>query len=327
MESGDRPSEATQQEIREQLLDTARRQSQFVHGHASLTHLTGAIARGWWTPPLRRSMPACFAQTWAAQPSERLGVRTYRHREIPAFEIIAGLRVAPPAEILMTCARELNLLDMVVLLDGAARVGTDLREIAHAARRMRGAPALRAALVHADPRSESAWETLLRLFHRSIDVDVRPQAEILDRTGATIGWADLRLLGTPAIHEYDGGHHLSLEQQRDDLRRTRALTNAGWIRRGYTSHDLISGYGGVLRDCDLTLGRPADPRRLTHWEALLRESLFTPGGQYRLRRLQSLPRARFAKTEGAGPPGDTIRPGSPSVLAARTTRPPFGESA
>lgn len=313
--------------IRTQLLRTARHHLDRVAEHRSLTHLLGAAARGWWTPPLHPSMLTCLTQTWAAAPPERRGVRAYRHRQIPDFDVLDGLRVAPASEILLTCARELGRLDMVVLVDGAIQAGTEPAEILSSARRFRGAPALRRAMRFADPRSESPWETVLRMFHASVGVRVESQRPIHDSAGEFLGRADLWVRGTHALHEYDGGHHLSVSQQRDDLRRLRAFTNAGWDRRGYTSHDLVVGYRSILRDCDLALGQRGSTARLATWEQLLAESLFTAGGQYRLRRIHASPRSRTARTEGSEAPIRSLGGRDPSVLDLGTADQGFKPSA
>jgi hypothetical protein len=85
------------------------------------------------------------------------------------------------------------------------------------------------------------------------------------------------------LHEYDGGHHLTPRQQRDDLRRHRRIQAAGYERRGFTADDVLVNPLAILRDADATLGRLHDPSRIQAWYALMRESLFTPSGQRRLR--------------------------------------------
>lgn len=258
--------------------------------HVVLTHLSGAVAREWWTPPLPEGLPIYVATTWVAAPPQGQGVRAYRHRDVPAYDLIDGLRVSKPAEILLTCARELSLLDMVILLDGAINAGVDLEGVRRAARRMRGAPALRRAIEYADPRSESAWETVLRLFHDAVDVPVTSQYDVYAEDGAWIARGDLWLRGTRTIHEYDGGGHREVSSHRNDLRRDRALANAGWTRRGYVADDVTVRFRSVLQDCDVALKREHDPRRLAAWSDLIGPSLFSPTGRQQY--LESLTRPR-----------------------------------
>jgi len=187
--------------------------------------------------------------------------------------------------VLLACARDLGLLDVVVLLDSALHLDHCTRGdvVKAAARRRRGAPRLRAALDLADRRAESAWETLLRILHVTCEIDVEPQHTLCDEEGMFLGRADLWVRGTNALHEYDGQHHLTPRQQRLDLRRARRLGNEDWLRRGYTSMDVLQQAVTILRDADLSLGREHRPTRVRAWHALLKDSLLTPSGQERLR--------------------------------------------
>ncbi|MGE5719954.1 MAG: hypothetical protein ACM3XQ_08770, partial [Nocardioidaceae bacterium] len=107
------------------------------------------------------------------------------------------MRVSPLPEVLLACARDLGLLDLVVLTDPAVRSGRcspeDVAEVA--APRRRGGPALRAALPFADARSESPWESVLRMFHVLCDVPVEPQFEVYDERGVFVARGDLWLRG------------------------------------------------------------------------------------------------------------------------------------
>lgn len=188
------------------------------------------------------------------------------------------------------CARHLALLDLVVLVDSALDTGTSREEIAEAAAaRRRGAPALRRALALSDGRSESPYETLLRLLHVMCDIEVQPQHVLEDEHGAFVARADLWVVGTNALHEYDGAEHLSKKRQRTDLRRSRRIGNQTWVRRGYTDDDVLRRAVTILRDADLSLGRVHEPSRIRPWHRELSESLFTPAGQERFRRLLDLP--------------------------------------
>ena len=185
----------------------------------------------------------------------------------------------------------LGLLDMVVLTDAALRMSSCTRDELSdlAGRPRRGAPMLRRALALADERAESAWESMLRMLHVACDVPVEPQHEVFDEAGLFLARADLWIIGTRTLHEYDGGAHLTRPRQREDLRRGRGLGNSQWLRRGYTSHEVLKQAVGVLRDADLSLGRVHDPRRIRAWHALLADSLFTAGGTEALRRRWRLP--------------------------------------
>ncbi|WP_110239193.1 hypothetical protein [Nocardioides gilvus] len=195
--------------------------------------------------------------------------------------LVGGLRVAGVADVLLTLCRDLSELDALVVVDSVLhgdlidRQGLEERSRA----RRRGAPQLRRILPFSDGRSESAWETVLRELHHSVDAPVTPQFEVFDEEGSFVARGDLRLDGLKVLHEYDGSHHLDVDRQRDDLRRARRLIAAGWTRRGYTSHDLLFRAAGVLRDVDATLGRPHDSSRLAGWHQRIRASAVTPAGR------------------------------------------------
>jgi hypothetical protein len=250
------------------------------------THLTAASAYGLWLPPVPADLPVFASIDHEDNRPRRRGLRVARQAALGPVLEEDGLRLDEPAQALLACARDLSPLDMVVLVDAALHLelcsAGDLA-VAAAGRR-RGAPRLRQALVLADGRSESAWETLLRVLHVTCEVAVEPQFELVDENGSFIARGDLWLRGTRAIHEYDGHHHLQKRRQRKDLARARRVGNTTWIRRGYTSMEVLHQAVTILRDADLSLGRPHRPERIRAWHALLAESLFTPSGQALFRR-------------------------------------------
>ncbi len=211
----------------------------------------------------------------------RLGVLTSRHTRDIAFEAIDGLRCASVPETLLACARWLDVIDMVVLVDCVLQHGqasrTEIEDVIKP--RRPGARRLREALGLADERSESVYETLLRLLHVWCDADVVPQWEVVDKDGVIVAVADLWVTGTNSLHEYDGDEHEKPERRVKDRRRDRRLDRAGHVRRGYTAGDLLHRPVTVLEDIDRAVGRPHDPGRIRPWIADLRRSLFTPAGR------------------------------------------------
>ncbi|PKH37127.1 hypothetical protein CXG46_16655 [Nocardioides alpinus] len=112
---------------------------------------------------------------------------------------------------------------------------------------------------------------------------VEAQHEIFDDHGNFVARADLRVVGTPRLPEFDGAVHRDAKQHRKDLKRERRLASAGWDRRGYTSYDVLHQAVSILRDADEALGRPHDPARIRGWHAIVKKSLFSPAGQNLLR--------------------------------------------
>ncbi len=169
-----------------------------------------------------------------------------------------------------------------MLLDGAAFAGDiDLAELAVALRTMRrrrGLVRLRQALAMADSRSESPWETLLRLLLVVCGVAVQPQYDVPGPHGP-LARADLWVIGTSTLQEYDGEVHLPRAQQKRDLRRLRRLDAEHWTRHGYTDDDVLHRAVGILCDADRAMGREHLPERVRPWHDLIRQSLFTPAGR------------------------------------------------
>jgi hypothetical protein len=248
------------------------------------THLTAAEVHGLWLPPMPSWLPVLVGLPKSETRPKRPELRVLRQTSQVEPVTVQGLRMAPVPEVLLACARDLGLLDLVVLIDSALR--RDDCSAAHlrafAGSRRWGATALQDALALADPRAESPWETVLRVFHVLCEVPVEPQHEVYDDGGVFVARGDLWLPGTKTLHEYDGAVHRERRTHVNDLARDRRLVNAGWVRRGYTSADLLRRPLLILREADAALGRPHDPSRLLPWLAALRESLFSGAGQARL---------------------------------------------
>ena len=245
------------------------------------TALTSAQIHHWWLPPLPQGVPVFMALGLNDPRPMRTGVRTSRHARVIAFEEIDGLRCASVPETLLACARWLCLVDMVILIDCVLHTHqcdeSALRAVIRPQRP--GAAALARAMSWADGRSESPFETLSRLLHVMCGVDVEPQYVIRDAAGTEVARVDLWIVGTDAAPEYDGDEHEQAPRRVKDRRRDRAIDAAGYVRRGYTSGDILRRGVTVLQDADRSLGRPHDPSRIRPWHDELRKSLFTAAGQ------------------------------------------------
>jgi very-short-patch-repair endonuclease len=192
-------------------------------------------------------------------------------------ETVRCLTLTTGAETLLAAARDLGLLDLVILGDSALRCGhCTLRDLrATAAQRRRGAPRLRAVLPLLDARSESPWESVMRVLHQAAEINVEPQKKIYDQRGRFVARADLWL------HEYDGSIHRDRLVHRSDLARDRRLVEIDYQRMGFTSTQILHEAASIIATADRLLGRRWDPRRLARWEALLEDSLFRPAGRAR----------------------------------------------
>ena len=161
------------------------------------TSLTSAELRGWWQP-LSVPHPVFVSVPSDAPHPQRRGLYVTRHRRPVGCEVIDGIRAASAAETLLALARDLNLLDLIILGDSAVHLGDcTLEQLSSAAaQRRRGAPRLRVAIPLLDGRSESPWESVLRLLHISADVEVESQKKIYDEWGHFVARADLWVVGT-----------------------------------------------------------------------------------------------------------------------------------
>lgn len=245
------------------------------------THLTAAELRGWWLPsPVPH--PLFAAVGLADRHPQRRGLSVFRMRQPPDAETVRGLRVATAAEILLAASRDLAVLDLVPLADSALRSRDcsreELADIAASGRP--GAGVLRGVLPLLDPRSESPWESVMRVLHRAAGIPVEPQHTVVDAAGRFVARADLWVAGTRRLHEYDGEVHRDRTAHRSDLDRDRRLLDADWQRYGYTAAEVLRG-GPLIASADAALGRRWDGRRLAAWRGLVNDSWWGAGGRAR----------------------------------------------
>lgn len=261
-----------------------------------LTHLTAAALHGLWLPPLPDGLPVLVSMSKSQSRPKRPELKVMRHTQPIRTVRMGGLVVATVEEALLTCARDLSILDLVVLGDAALQMGLTSRDrlLASASRRRWGSERLISAVGWMDGRSESAWESLLRVLHVACGIVVVPQYNV-EHEGCFVARGDLRLEGTKTLHEFDGGVHRDPATHRRDLDRDRRLLAAGWSRRGYVAADVLGRPERILRDADLTLGRPHRVDRLDPWLRLVGVSLFDPLGPARLeQRLRGPERRKVA---------------------------------
>jgi very-short-patch-repair endonuclease len=270
-----------------QLIDDLRAWSLVLPTTAAFTHLTAAELKGWWLPDAPPH-PVFAAMRRGDPRPRRSGLYVCRHpNSYPMTITTDGLKVTTAAETLLACARDLGTLDVVIMADSALRsCDVTMIELKIAAsQRRRGAPRLRQAIPLLDQRSESPWESVLRVLHRAADIPVEPQHVIVDDYGRFLARADLWIKGTRRIHEYDGAVHREAEVHQRDLKRERNLIKNDWQRFGFTFAHILNEGAAIIRSVDDLLGRPWDSRRFQAWEEILNESMLRrPGRARALRR-------------------------------------------
>ena len=250
---------------------------------AAFTSLTAAEVGGWWLPEAIPH-PVFAAVPIGKRYPERTGLLVSRHSRPVPVETVRGLTLTTGAETLLAAARDLGLLDLVILGDSALRCGhCTLRDLrATAAQRRRGAPRLRAVLPLLDARSESPWESVMRVLHQAAEINVEPQKKIYDQRGRFVARADLWLVRNSKDFMSTTGVSIATAwcAQRpcsgSSPRRDRLPTNGVSLQPKYFTKPPRSSppRTGCLVGAGIRDGSHAG-------EALLGISLFRPAGQAR----------------------------------------------
>ena len=273
-------------------------------GHdAVFTHLTSAMLRDWWLPRID-PVPIIACTHGEAPHLDRRGVYV-RRCDLPAShrEIRDGLPIASAAWTIVELAEHLSLIDLVIVIDCALHRGeTSIERIRATMRKgRRGVRVLRRALDLADGRSESPWETLLRLVHVLSGIPVTPQHELRDDSGEIVYRLDLLIRGTRRAPEFDGAMHRTRDGHRRDLRREKLLQRHGIERFGYCAPELRDESATIIRDAEAALGWSHDPTRTKIWVHEFERSSFTPQGYGALRRrLQRFARLTTPRPASSG---------------------------
>lgn len=243
---------------------------------ACFTHLTAGRLLGWQLPKLPEQVPVFAAVHGNPSRPRRPGLICSRLVRPDEAGSVHGLPVDRAEEILLRAARDLGVLDLVIMIDSARRLGhVDSRRMERLlAGRRPGVRRLRLAWALSDPLAESGGESVLRLFHVAVAVPVQAQVEL--RNGEILlGRADLLVTGTHHVQEYDGAGHRDRDQHAADLRRDRALAGTGYERRGYTLDDLLNHAATCMHELDRALERTHDPTRLARWHRWVEDSLYS----------------------------------------------------
>jgi hypothetical protein len=214
-----------------------------------------------------------------------------------------GVPIASAEWTIVELAEHLSLIDLVVVIDCALhRDETTVERIRATMRKgRRGVRVLRRALGMIDGRSESPWETLLRLLHVLSGIPVTPQHELRDEGGDVVYRLDLLIRGTRRAPEFDGAAHRTRDGHRRDLRREKVLLRHGIERFGYCAPELRDESATIIRDAEEALGWSHDPTRIKTWQYELERSSFTPHGYGALlRRLHRFDRVTTPRPSSTG---------------------------
>lgn len=281
---------------------TCRAVAKVLPSDAVFTHLTSAQLRGWWLP-LVDDLPLIACTDGEAPHHDRRGVYVRRCDIPPGHrEQLHGVAVASPEWTIVEVAEHLALLDLVAVIDGALHAGDTTVDRIRATMRpgRRGVRVLRRALDLVDGRSESWWETMLRLVHVLSGVEVEPQHVVHNAAGVQVARVDLRIRGTHRVPEYDGGEHRGRARHEKDLRRDKALAREGLERFGYIATELVNAPERIVFDAEDALGWPHLPGRAETWRSEARRASISAAGKFALRRrLQRFVRTTSPRGSGA----------------------------
>ncbi|MFC5676618.1 hypothetical protein [Aeromicrobium endophyticum] len=275
------------------LASTCRAVARVLPEGTVFTHVTSALLHGWWMP-MADAFPLVACTDGETTHHDRRGVCVRRCDVPPGHrQRLGDIAVASPEWTIVELSEHLALLDLVALIDSALHLGHTTVDAIRATMRRgrRGVRVLRRALDLCDARSESWWETMLRLVHVLSGFEVDAQERILNRGGVEIARVDLRIRGTSRVAEYDGSDHRDRQQHQDDLRREKALQREGLERYGYIATEIVLGARQIVRDAELATGRPHVDSRADTWLAEAALASLTLKGRVALaRRLDRMTR-------------------------------------
>ena len=263
------------------------------------THLTSGRLRRWWLPDLP-GLPLIACTDGEAPHHNRRGVYIRRCEMPPGHRsMVRGIPVASAEWTIIELSEHFGLIDLVIVIDCALHRNEVTVESIRATmvRGRRGVRVLRRALELCNGKSESPWESTLRLLFELSGIRVDPQVVLKDARDAFVARADLLIRGTKRIAEYDGAGHRERGQHRDDLRREKACARIGYERFGYTDIEIRKQPALVVRDGENALGLRHDPSRLKFWcHEFEHSSLSYEGRRELIRRLR-----RFAREKSPRP--------------------------
>jgi hypothetical protein len=134
----------------------------------------------------------------------------------------------------------------------------------------------------ADPRSESAMETVLRMVIVIPGMPPpKPQAVLRDHLGGWLARVDLLGADGTSVLEFDGADHNEPGRREADASRWRMLNRHGFVVYPYTKRDIFSGALHVISDYETALDLPPDPQRAQDWLREWEKSSFAQNRRYR----------------------------------------------
>ena len=236
---------------------------------AWISHLTAAIVLGLWLPAwFRDCRELHLSKPRNLPPVRRTGVVGHT---VLAFDqevmVLDGMRISTPARTWLDLAGILPLEDLVAVGDQLIRqprpgledrvepwsTVPQLNEMLKGHPKLKGIVKAREAAELIRPGSDSAPETFLRLALIAVGL---PEPELQLRIVAADRYSPAADMGYRARRiaiQYDGGHHLTREQQSIDNRRDESFNAAGWRYFKFNADDLAQGFRRAVNQVRLAL--------------------------------------------------------------------------
>jgi hypothetical protein len=230
---------------------------------AWISHLTAAVLLGLWLPSWYSGCRELhLSKSRALPPVRRAGVVGHT---VLAFDdelmVLDGIRISTPARTWLDLARILPPDDLVAVgdqlvrrpraeLENRTEPWATLPELTTMLKRhpkLKGIVKARAATELIRPGADSAPETFLRLALTAAGL---PEPELQLRIVPEDPYspaADLGYRRQRVAIQYDGGHHLTREQQSRDNRRDESFNAAGWRYFKFNADDLADDFRGAAQ--------------------------------------------------------------------------------
>lgn len=239
---------------------------------AWISHLTAAVLLGLWLPTwFRDCRELHLSKPRNLPPVRRKGVVSHT---VLAFDtevmVLDGIRISTPARTWLDLACILPLEDLVAVGDQLIRQPRpgledraepwatlpELHELLKRHPKLKGIVKAREAAELIRKGADSAPETFLRLALTAAGL---PEPELQLRLAESDPYspaADLGYRGQRIAIQYDGGHHLTREQQSRDNRRDETFNAAGWRYFKFNTDDLAQDFRRAINQVRRALQSP-----------------------------------------------------------------------
>ncbi|WP_248759640.1 DUF559 domain-containing protein [Pseudarthrobacter sp. SSS035] len=236
---------------------------------AWISHLTAAVVLGLWLPSwFRDCRELHLSKPRNLPPVRREGVVGHT---VLAFDgevmVLDGMRISTPARTWLDLASLIPLEDLVAVGDQLIRQPRpglearlapwstlpELHEMLKRHPKLKGIVKAREAAELIRSGADSAPETFLRLALTSAGL---PEPELQLRIVESDPYSPAADLGYRAQRiaiQYDGGHHLTREQQSRDNRRDELFNAAGWRYFKFNGDDLAHDFRRAVNQVRLAL--------------------------------------------------------------------------